>query len=350
MSTSTDASTTTPRRMTEDLFKSVHAHPGSVAHYNTFEIVGNAMVALRLLFPNGRADEMNFVLFSTGGVHGSYATLEQIEASFEKDGPPAGMTPADELPQVTVLVVQPRLVCLRFGNAIVTPENLPWLKGLRASSMAAVAGIGGSPAPNCVDEQQHLDAIGACNETIRMKTEECADLRAEVAELRARVEAYLRPIKDRNDHGQQVEKENQLLALLAALRAPVPQEDACRRCAPLCAEVAELRVQLSLLRVENAALRAENAELRAKVEQHQRESFANASLASERLGELTLTQESLNEAENENLDLRERVALADRWVAAFRAYEEDPGGDAAFLELLAAERAYRASAPREEKS
>jgi len=61
-------------------------------------------------------------------------------------------------------------------------------------------------------------------------------------------------------------------------------------------------------------LRAEVAELRAKVEQHQRESFSNASLASERLGELTLVQEILNEAENENPDLRARVERAEAVV------------------------------------
>ena len=91
---------------------------------------------------------MNFVLFSTSGVHGMYTTIEEIEASILKypDGPdPDGPDPdADDyhFPEVTVLIVQPRLVCLRYGCIPVTLADIPYLKRLRESSWCTVQKIG----------------------------------------------------------------------------------------------------------------------------------------------------------------------------------------------------------------
>ncbi len=50
-------------------------------------------------------------------------------------------------PEVTVLIVHPRIVCLRYGNIRVTLENLDYLKRLRTSSHRAVARIG-MPEPS----------------------------------------------------------------------------------------------------------------------------------------------------------------------------------------------------------
>jgi hypothetical protein len=88
------------------------------------------MAALRALFPTGKADEMNFVLFSTSGVHGSFRTLEQEERE-----PGQG---------VTFMVVQPRLVMTRYG--VVFPKNRDdffFLARLRESSWTAMATVGG---------------------------------------------------------------------------------------------------------------------------------------------------------------------------------------------------------------
>lgn len=94
---------------------------------------GDAMAALRQMFPEGKADDLNFVLFSTSGVHGSYCTIEDAEAE-----PDLG---------VTFLIVQPRIVGLRYGNCEPrTPEDFAFLKALRASSREAIATIGGAAA------------------------------------------------------------------------------------------------------------------------------------------------------------------------------------------------------------
>jgi hypothetical protein len=126
-------------------FKSIHGKRGG--HYNNFAIKpGRGMSALRHFFPDGEADEMNFVLFSTSGIHGSYVTLEEIEASLKKYGVKDWGDddgPDDYLhPEVTVLIVQPRICTLRHGNAEFTIDDVEFLKRLRASSHRAVQTIG----------------------------------------------------------------------------------------------------------------------------------------------------------------------------------------------------------------
>lgn len=126
---------------TTDLWKSVHKKEG--AHYNTFGATPyNGMRGLRQMFPAGEADDLNFVLFSTSGVHGSYCTIEEAEAQWKKG----------ESPDVTFLIVHPRIVCLRYGNCEPqTDEDFAFLKKLRESSAKAVVKIGfpeSEPAPH----------------------------------------------------------------------------------------------------------------------------------------------------------------------------------------------------------
>ena len=123
------------------------------AHYSIFG-VRNAdnrgelgMAGLRAMFPEGEADDMNFVLFSTSGVHGDYTTIEEVEAGIQKYGDDPEFSEEDAPDDwngntITFLIVHPRIVCLRYGNAKVTTDDIPYLKKLRASSLAAVAGIG----------------------------------------------------------------------------------------------------------------------------------------------------------------------------------------------------------------
>lgn len=108
------------------------------AHYSVLALVdaGGGMAALRSMFPKGKADELNMVLFSTSGVHGTYSTIEEVEedmARSEREGPS----------DVTFVIVHPRLVAMRYGCC--TPEtadDIAFLKRLRKSSHAALAKIG----------------------------------------------------------------------------------------------------------------------------------------------------------------------------------------------------------------
>lgn len=98
----------------------------------------DGMDALRAMFPLAKADSLNLVLFSTSGVHGTYNTIEEAEATIngtaEED---------DRCSEVTFLIVHPRLVALRYG--VCRPENaddIDYLKRLRASSHEMLAKIG----------------------------------------------------------------------------------------------------------------------------------------------------------------------------------------------------------------
>ena len=91
-------------------FKSLFGKTG--AHYNIFN--ANGIGALKNFFPDAEADEMNFVLFSTSGVHGTYNTIEESERFLRGK---LGLAVKDEegFSEITFLIVQPRIVCLRYG-------------------------------------------------------------------------------------------------------------------------------------------------------------------------------------------------------------------------------------------
>lgn len=96
----------------------------------------DGMDALRGMFPDAKADKMNFVLFSTSGVHGTYNTIEAAERFLKGED-------AEGFSEVTFVIVHPRLVAMRYG--VCTPENqddIDYLKRLRASSHESAAGIG----------------------------------------------------------------------------------------------------------------------------------------------------------------------------------------------------------------
>lgn len=108
-------------------------------YYSVQKLKGDGMEALRALFPDGHVDADNFVLFSTSGVHGTYTTIEQAESRLT-----APQQEAYDLPSsVTFLVVQPRIVCLRYGSVQVkSASDAEWLKKLRQASWDQAISIG----------------------------------------------------------------------------------------------------------------------------------------------------------------------------------------------------------------
>ena len=109
------------------------------SHYSVFRLSGGegGMDALRSMFPDAVATEMNFVLFSTSGVHGSYELIEDAEKVLREGS-------VDEsIPSITFLIVHPRIVGVRYG--VCEPRSLDdinFLKMLRESSKRAVSKIG----------------------------------------------------------------------------------------------------------------------------------------------------------------------------------------------------------------
>ena len=141
----------------------------SGGHYNIFSDV--SMETLKTVFPKGEANEMNFVLFSTSGVHGTYRTIEDIEerlrgSGFNEYGEPV-------CTGLTTLVIQPRLVNMMFGEIEVTLEDIEFLKKLRDSSKKVIMEIGGE-APSFAVAYEALNA-----ENKKLK-EECAELKSDL--------------------------------------------------------------------------------------------------------------------------------------------------------------------------
>lgn len=101
-----------------------------MSHYTVNDSI-HSVDDLRSIFPTGEADEMNWCFLSTSGVHGSYTTLDDLEAGPEDDG--------YEWTSVTVLVVAPRMVRCNYGHIEVGKEDIPWLRRLVSSTLEAVA-------------------------------------------------------------------------------------------------------------------------------------------------------------------------------------------------------------------
>lgn len=120
--------------------KKIISRDNESQHYSIFAATGHdysiGMQVLRDLFPDAQADYMNFCLFSTSGVHGSYSTIEDAEAHI--------LNPSDDTNStLTFLIVHPRIVCLKYGNCEPqTADDIKFLKELRASSLLAVSLIG----------------------------------------------------------------------------------------------------------------------------------------------------------------------------------------------------------------
>ena len=117
------------------MWTSCHGKAG--AHYNVYRLSNDdlGMSALRELFPHGNADELNFVLFSTSGIHGSYETIEDAES----------ICTGERIP-ITFLVIQPRIVSMRYGSALpICADDFAFLRRLRESSCHAASAIGKAP-------------------------------------------------------------------------------------------------------------------------------------------------------------------------------------------------------------
>jgi hypothetical protein len=108
-------------KMRNELLQSVS---GDGRHYSINKAI-DPMGLLRTVFPSAKANELNFCLFSTSGVHGTYRTIEE-----EEEEPGVG---------VTFVIVHPRLVTLQYGVVYPeTPEDFAFLKKLRRTSKEVV--------------------------------------------------------------------------------------------------------------------------------------------------------------------------------------------------------------------
>lgn len=81
-------------------------------------------------FPDDKADEMNWLVLSTSGVHGSCATLDGLLEKWDDQ---------EYVNAITVLVIQPRLVVLRYGELeLHDHEGVERLRRIVTSSVSAI--------------------------------------------------------------------------------------------------------------------------------------------------------------------------------------------------------------------
>ena len=86
------------------------------------------------IFPDSTANPMNMLIGSTSGVHGSYRTLDAIEARLKRKR----KHPIEYHDEFTVLVIQPRVCVLQCGNVVVRNlGQVKWLRELISSSVSA---------------------------------------------------------------------------------------------------------------------------------------------------------------------------------------------------------------------
>jgi len=101
---------------------------GKDGYYSVYSLEDGdeGMLALRTMFPESVANYMNIVMFGTGGVHGSYSSIEDVEKSVLHEGEPCSLT---------FLIIKPRTVTMQYGVCYPeTKEDFEFLKGLRKSS------------------------------------------------------------------------------------------------------------------------------------------------------------------------------------------------------------------------
>jgi hypothetical protein len=74
---------------------------------------------------------MNFVMLSTSGVHGSYCSIDDVLGDDDDRD--------EDNKTITILIIQPRIVRMQYGNLHFKREDEPWLRALVESSIAAMA-------------------------------------------------------------------------------------------------------------------------------------------------------------------------------------------------------------------
>ena len=114
------------------LMQKLMAQRETSGRYRTYHV--ESLADIKPFFDGPTADpDYNWLFLSTSGMHGSYTTLDDIEC--------VGFEPVSEweyIPNVTFLVVMPRLVRTYFGNARVTADDVPWLREAVQRTLVAV--------------------------------------------------------------------------------------------------------------------------------------------------------------------------------------------------------------------
>ena len=113
------------------------------AHYNVYSLGSTEKErweTLHKVFENG-PNEMNLLIGSTSGIHGSYVTLDDLEnpnSEYRQEMEEEGFFIDDE-EAFTVLLIQPRLCSLMYGTiGIHSKEDFNWLRQIIDQSVQEI--------------------------------------------------------------------------------------------------------------------------------------------------------------------------------------------------------------------
>ena len=101
-------------------------------HYTVQELT--SIQELRKFFPNGVANELNWILCSTGGIHGNDYSLDDAEYILRGEDPKNLPLP-NKKTYITVLYVLPRMCSIMYGEIQVNLEDINYLRRLVRSSL-----------------------------------------------------------------------------------------------------------------------------------------------------------------------------------------------------------------------
>lgn len=76
-----------------------------MGHYKNIMSI-KTMDDLKALFPDGKADNLNWCLFSMSGVHGGYESLDDLVEELNSD------EDYEYPPRINMLVIRPRMVSI----------------------------------------------------------------------------------------------------------------------------------------------------------------------------------------------------------------------------------------------
>ena len=96
--------------------------PHRSSHYTIQKLESFADV--RAVFTPGVQHDLNWVFASTSGIHGHYWTIEEILANWDAPEDEDNGSPVKD---ITVTILHPRTICVRYGTVEVTKEDLVFL-------------------------------------------------------------------------------------------------------------------------------------------------------------------------------------------------------------------------------
>lgn len=104
--------------------------------YNRVDEI-TSLQELKELFPEGYDHQLNWLFCSTGGAHGTEYTLDELQEVIYGSAERHRAVKGKKF-WITILVIQPRLCNLLYGDILIGEGDIPFLRGLVKNTLEAV--------------------------------------------------------------------------------------------------------------------------------------------------------------------------------------------------------------------